>query len=104
VPPSSPAFRWFLGGQTISLTGSAMAPVALAFGVLELTGSGGWLAVVTTSALVPMVATLLLGGGIADRYRRDLILARSSRRPRSASRAGRWCSVSAGSAGCWRAW
>jgi predicted MFS family arabinose efflux permease len=51
-----------------------MAPVALAFGVLELTGSASWLAAVITSALVPMLATLLLGGGIADRYRRDTVL------------------------------
>ena len=51
-----------------------MAPVALAFGVLEATDSAAWLSAVTTSALLPMVATLLLGGGIADRYRRDTVL------------------------------
>ncbi|MFJ2217314.1 MFS transporter [Streptomyces sp. NPDC101062] len=33
-----------------------------------------WLSAVITAALVPMVATLLLGGGIADRYRRDTVL------------------------------
>lgn len=51
-----------------------MSPVALAFGVLEVTDSAAWLSAVTTAALVPMVATLLLGGGIADRYRRDTVL------------------------------
>lgn len=51
-----------------------MSPVALAFGVLEVTGSAAWLSAVTTAALVPMVAALLLGGGIADRYRRDTVL------------------------------
>lgn len=51
-----------------------MAPVALAFGVLEITDSAGWLSAVTAAALVPMVATMLLGGGIADRYRRDTVL------------------------------
>lgn len=55
-----------------------MAPVALAFGVLQLTGSATWLSVVTTAALGPMLATLLLGGGIADRYRRDTVLALAS--------------------------
>ena len=51
-----------------------MSPVALAFGVLEATGSAGWLSVVTASALVALVATLLLGGGVADRFRRDTVL------------------------------
>ncbi|WP_371664638.1 MFS transporter [Streptomyces sp. NBC_00280] len=73
-PLRSAAFRWFLAGQSISMTGSAMAPVALAFGVLEVTDSAAWLSAITTAALVPMVATLLLGGGIADRYRRDTVL------------------------------
>jgi MFS family permease len=73
-PVRSAAFRWFLGGQSISMAGSAMSPVALAFGVLEVTGSAAWLSAVSTAALVPMVATLLLGGGIADRYRRDTVL------------------------------
>jgi MFS family permease len=56
------------------MAGSAMSPVALAFGVLEVTDSAAWLSAVTTAALVPMVATMLLGGGIADRYRRDTVL------------------------------
>ncbi|WP_260615243.1 MFS transporter [Microbispora sp. KK1-11] len=73
-PLRSAAFRWFLAGQSISMAGSAMSPVALAFGVLEITGSAAWLSAVTTAALVPMVAMLLLGGGIADRYRRDTVL------------------------------
>jgi MFS family permease len=73
-PLRSPAFRWFFAGRSISMAGSAMSPVALAFGVLELTDSAAWLSAVTTAALVPMVATMLLGGGIADRYRRDTVL------------------------------
>jgi len=56
------------------MAGSAMSPVALAFEVLEVTDSAAWLSAVTTAALVPMVATILLGGGIADRYRRDTVL------------------------------
>jgi MFS family permease len=55
-----------------------MSPVALAFGVLEVTDSAAWLSAVTTAALVPMVATLLLGGGIADRHRRDTVLCLTS--------------------------
>jgi MFS family permease len=70
----SPAFRWFFIGRSISMAGSFMSPVALAFGVLETTGSAAWLSAVTAAALIPMVATMLLGGGIADRYRRDVVL------------------------------
>lgn len=42
--------------------------------MLEATGSAAWLSAVTTTALIPTVATMLLGGGIADRYRRDKVL------------------------------
>ncbi|WP_275413214.1 MFS transporter [Actinoplanes philippinensis] len=73
-PLRSAAFRWFLLGRSISMTGSFMSPVALAFGVLEITGSAVWLSAVTAAALIPMVATMLLGGGVADRYRRDTVL------------------------------
>jgi len=60
------------------MAGSFMSPVALAFGVLEITGSAAWLSAVTTAALIPMVATMLFGGGIADRYRRDAVLSLTS--------------------------
>jgi hypothetical protein len=32
-------FRWFVAGRTISMLGGAVAPIALAFAVLDLTGS-----------------------------------------------------------------
>ncbi|MEV0646333.1 MFS transporter [Phytomonospora sp. NPDC050363] len=73
-PLRSPAFRWFFAGWSVSMAGSAMAPVALAFGVLEVTGSAGWLSAVLTASMIPMIATMILGGGIADRYRRDKVL------------------------------
>jgi hypothetical protein len=44
------------------MAGSAMAPVALAFGVLELTDSAGWLSAVLTASMVAMIATLIIGG------------------------------------------
>ena len=78
MPLRSPAFRWFLGGQAVTMGGSAMAPVALAFGVLEITDSAAWLSAVISAAVVPMIATLLVGGGLADRYRRDTVLGLTS--------------------------
>ncbi len=73
-PLQSPAFRWYFAGRWVSLTGSFMSPVALAFAVLETTGSIAWLSAVTSVATVATVATMRLGGGIADRYRRDTVL------------------------------
>ncbi|MFE2038506.1 MFS transporter [Streptomyces scopuliridis] len=73
-PLRSPAFRWFFTGWSITMAGSAMSPVALAFGVLEVTGSATWLSAVLTASIVPLMATMILGGGIADRYRRDTVL------------------------------
>jgi MFS family permease len=60
------------------MAGSFRSPVALAFGVLEVTDSAAWLPAVTAAALIPMVATMLFGGGIADRYRRDVVLCLTS--------------------------
>ncbi|MFE3826816.1 MFS transporter [Streptomyces sp. NPDC059092] len=73
-PFRSPAFRWFFAGRSISMAGNAMSPVALAFGVLEVTDSATWLSAVAAASMVPMIATMILGGGIADRYRRDTVL------------------------------
>ncbi|GAA2669226.1 MFS transporter [Streptomyces lunalinharesii] len=74
-PFAYPGFRWFLTGQAVSLLGSAMAPVALAFAVLD--GSGGRpgdLGVVLASRMLPMLAFLVVGGVSADRFRRRTVL------------------------------
>ncbi|GLW53514.1 MFS transporter [Kitasatospora phosalacinea] len=55
-----------------------MSPLALAFGVLELTGSTAWLSAVLIASMAPMIATMILAGGIADRYRRDTVLCLTS--------------------------
>ena len=41
-------FRLLFGGRVVSFARSAMAPIALAFGVLELGGSAGDLGLVLT--------------------------------------------------------
>ncbi|WNI20516.1 MFS transporter [Streptomyces sp. ITFR-16] len=73
-PLRSPSFRWFFAGWSVTVAGGAMSPVALAFGVLELTGSARWLSAVLTASMVPMIGMMIVGGGIADRYRRDTVL------------------------------
>ncbi|MEU6349533.1 MFS transporter [Streptomyces sp. NPDC047072] len=70
----SVAFRWYYLGTTVSLTGSAMAPVALAFAVLALSHRAADLGLVLAARTVPLVAFLLLGGAVADRFPRMRVL------------------------------
>ncbi|MDH6115251.1 MFS family permease [Kitasatospora sp. MAP12-15] len=67
-------FRWFFTGQLVSLLGTSMAPVALAFAVLSASGRTGDLGIVLTAHMVPMLAFLLLGGATADRFSRRTVL------------------------------
>lgn len=67
-------FRWFFAGQLVSLLGSSMAPVALAFAVLDATDSASDLGVVLAVRMVPMLAFLLVGGAVADRFPRRTVL------------------------------
>jgi Major Facilitator Superfamily len=69
-------FRFYFLGQAISLLGDGMAPLALAFAVLDLTGSPSDLGFVFTARMAPWVAFLLLGGVFADRVsRRGVMIA-----------------------------
>jgi MFS family permease len=69
------AFVLLLGGRTVSMAGNAVAPIALAFAVLRLTGDAGDLGLVLAARTVPQVVFLLYGGVIADRVPPRLILA-----------------------------
>jgi MFS family permease len=63
-----PDYRRLFAGRTISLIGDGMAPIALAFAVLELTGSATDLGLVLASHSVVITALVLAGGVIADRF------------------------------------
>jgi MFS family permease len=70
-----PAFRRLWLARTISLLGSAVTPVALAFGVLDLPGAGPKdLALVLTAQTAATLATVLLGGVLGDRLPRTRML------------------------------
>ncbi|MFJ4852450.1 MFS transporter [Streptomyces sp. NPDC088730] len=69
-----PAFRRFLLAHLVSATGSAMAPVALAFAVIGHGGGAQSLGIVLTANTVPTLVLLLLGGVLADRMSRSRIL------------------------------
>ncbi|MEU5902650.1 MULTISPECIES: MFS transporter [Streptomyces] len=67
-------FRLLYIGQTSSIIGDAIVPVALAFAVLELTESASALGLVLAARVVPTVLLLLLGGVIADRMSRRSLM------------------------------
>lgn len=67
-------FRLLFLGQTLSLVGGAVTPVALAFAVLDLTGSASAVGLVFAAQLVPLLALLLLGGVWADRFSRRRVM------------------------------
>ncbi|TDC93989.1 MFS transporter [Nonomuraea deserti] len=68
-------FALLLSARTISMLGTAFAPVALAFGVLNLPGAtASTLSIVLTAESLPMVLFTLAGGVIADRLPRHRVL------------------------------
>ena len=67
-------FAYFLVGSIVNLLGSSMAGIALAFAVLDLTGSASDLGIVLGAYSTPMVLLLLLGGVVGDRFPRHAVL------------------------------
>lgn len=68
-------FALLLSARTLSVLGSAFAPVALAFGVLGLPGAtAATLSVVLTAESVPMIVFILFGGVLADRLPRKWVM------------------------------
>ncbi len=67
-------YRFFFGGQIISLTGTWMQTVAQAWLVYRLTGSSVALGLVGFSSQIPVLLFATIGGTVADRYSRHRIL------------------------------
>jgi predicted MFS family arabinose efflux permease len=67
-------FRLLFLGQSVSLVGDGVVGVALAFAVLDLTGSASDLGVVFAARVVPLVTLLLAGGVFADRLSRRAVM------------------------------
>src|SRR5262245_65439877 len=70
-------FRLLCRGRTISLFGSAFAPIALAFAVIVLTGSPSDLGLVLSAYMLAHLVFLLAGGVWADRLPRNLVMVTS---------------------------
>ena len=71
-------FRFLFLGRTTSFIGSAFANVALAFAVLDLTGSKADLGYVLAARSLPQVLFLLVGGIWADRLPRNRVMVGSN--------------------------
>jgi predicted MFS family arabinose efflux permease len=71
---AEPNFRRFFVGHAVSLLGDGMVGVALSFAVLDLTHSSSDLGDVLAARALPMVAVLLFGGVIADRFPRRRVM------------------------------
>ncbi|HEX5617765.1 MAG TPA: MFS transporter, partial [Solirubrobacteraceae bacterium] len=67
-------FRLLFGAYAVSLVGDRMVTIALAFAVLELGGSATDVGIVLAARVVPLVATLLIGGVVADRASRRAVM------------------------------
>jgi len=67
APLRIPAFRLLISGRTINALGNSFAPIALAFAVLDLTGSATDLGLVLAAHSVVITALVLAGGVVADR-------------------------------------
>jgi MFS family permease len=70
APLGDGRFRWFFASRAVNLWGTTMAPVALAFAVLEIEDSAAALGQVLAARSIPMVLFLLVGGVLADRLGR----------------------------------
>ncbi len=67
-------FRWYFASRAVDLLGDVMGSVALVFAVLEVSDSPGALGIVLAAHSVPMVAFVLVGGVLADRFGRTVII------------------------------
>lgn len=68
--PLGSGFGLLLTARLTSRLGSAMAPVGLAFAVLQATGRAGDLGLALTAQQLPTVLLVLAGGVLGDRVRR----------------------------------
>jgi DHA3 family tetracycline resistance protein-like MFS transporter len=67
-------FALLTGGRTVSLVGDGFFFVALAWQVYLISNDPGALSLVFLAGSIPLVAFLLLGGALSDRYDRRLLM------------------------------
>jgi MFS family permease len=70
-------FRLLFAARTISYFGTYLAPIAVAFAVLDLTGSASDTGIAFACWTLAQISTLLVGGVVADRLPRRLVMVAS---------------------------
>lgn len=75
---NSSSFRNLFFARLLTVLGNGIAPIALAFAVLDIGGSAADLGLVVAARSIFNVAFLLVGGVLADRYSRRFVLLSSS--------------------------
>lgn len=83
APPSRRAFSYapfrnLFFARLLTVLGNGIAPIALAFAVLDMSGTATELGIVVAARSLFNVAFLLIGGVLADRYSRSMVLVSSS--------------------------
>ena len=72
---SHKGFIPWVSARFISNVGNGLSPIALAYGVLSIPGADGKdLSIVMAARFIPMVALMLLGGVVGDRYKRNRVV------------------------------
>jgi predicted MFS family arabinose efflux permease len=67
-------FRFLFAARAISFFGTNLAPIAVAFAVLRLTGSATDVGLAFAAWTLAQISTLLVGGVVADRLPRRLVM------------------------------
>jgi predicted MFS family arabinose efflux permease len=67
-------FRLLFSGQAVSLIGDNLAPIALAFAILDAGGSATDVGLVYSSNIIARLAFILVGGVMADRLSRHRVM------------------------------
>lgn len=74
APLAVRAFRLHFTARMLSWTGSAVAPIGMAFAVLHLGGGASGLGLVLAANMAPQILLLLIGGVVADRWSRATVM------------------------------
>jgi len=67
-------FRYLFIGQFVSFFGTMITVVALPYQIYHMTHSTLWVGLLSLSQLIPLLFTALLGGALADRHHRRILL------------------------------
>src|SRR5919201_271612 len=73
-PLSQRNFRLLFAARSISYFGTYLAPIAVAFAVLDLTGSAADTGIAFACWTLAQISTLVVGGVVADRLPRRVVM------------------------------